>query len=113
MKKFIFTFLVILSLNITFSNKCYAQYSKGKSHQGIDGNNIGYGMMVGGALISVAGFITAPDWYYVNSTSTQINFTGTQRKNKPFFQQGPRTMAICSGVTLTITGLLTSLANRN
>lgn len=91
---------------------CNAQYKKSSHHESDHGNNIGLGMVVGGTTITVAGFLTAPDYYYTNVSSTQVNFTSTQVQNKPFFQQGPRTLAICTGVTFTVTGLLTMLMTR-
>jgi hypothetical protein len=103
--------LIFTLLSMTFSNKCSAQYNNHKSHEHGQINEFGLGMIIGGTTISLAGFLTAPDWYYVNTTTTQINFTSPQSKNKPFFQQGPRTLEICTGITLTVTGLLTILTS--
>ncbi len=109
MKKFIVALLFWSLLNLVFSNKCYGQYNHHKSHERGSVNEFGLGMTIGGATMSIAGFLTAPDWYYVNTTTTQMNFTSPQSKNKPFFQQGPRTLEICTGITLTVTGLITIL----
>lgn len=108
------TLLFLLLLNLTFSNRCFAQYSRNKSYRelGDGSNSVGIGMTVAGLSMTLAGFLTTPDWYYVNTTSTQVNSTNSQTKNKPFFQQGPRMLAICSGATLTITGLFTALSSR-
>ena len=79
-----------------------AQYHKSK-HYSEGGFTIGKGLTVAGGIFTLAGFITVPDWTYINGVRTV----------KPFYQQGARSMCIVSGVTLTCTGLITMLAERS
>jgi hypothetical protein len=65
-------------------------------------NGDGYGLMaLGGVTLTLGAFTTTPDQYY-NNGSWQV---------KPFHKQGARSSAIVCGVSLTITGLISAIAN--
>ena len=66
------------------------------------GGGNGYGLMaLGGVTLTIGGILTRPEKFY----------TGAVWQVKPFHKQGPRASAIVCGVSLTITGLITAIAN--
>lgn len=93
---------------ILASISCYSQqrktYSGGSS-------NLGLCITGGGVAFSIAGFLTPPNYTYVYAPNSTSNYN-FQRKSLPFFQQGPRALCIVTGVTLTMTGLITMLAKK-
>jgi hypothetical protein len=98
MKKFLFVFVMAMSLCVNVS----AQYSK--NHYSHNGEfTIGKGLTFAGGMFTLAGFLTPPDWTYKNGV----------KQIKPFSEQGARSMCIVSGFTLTCTGLITMLAERS
>lgn len=64
-----------------------------------------------GLVFSAAGFLTTPDYTYTQSNMGNNTFV-MQKKQKPFIQQGPRFGCIVTGVTLTVTGLITMIAGK-
>ena len=65
-------------------------------------NNDGFGLMaLGGVTLTLGAITTVPDQYYNNGVWM----------NKPFHKQGARSSAIVCGVSLTITGLISAIAN--
>jgi hypothetical protein len=62
---------------------------------------VGPVMMLGGASFIAAGMLTTP--FYVGGSTTQ---------KKPFFQQGPRMLAILSGAGVMVVGVGFSLGGR-
>jgi|TARA_R110002012_G_scaffold293427_1_gene489095 hypothetical protein len=66
-------------------------------------NNDGFGLMaLGGVTLTLGAISTIPNKYHVGNGVWQI---------KPFHKQGPRSSAIICGVSLTITGLISAIAN--
>jgi len=65
-------------------------------------NNHGLLISLGGVTFLVGGFATRPERYW----------DGNTWNNKPFYNQGPRAFAIGTGVSLTVCGLITAIANR-
>ena len=65
-------------------------------------NSDGFGLMaLGGVTHTIGAITTVPDQYYNNGVWM----------NKPFHKQGARSSAIVCGVSLTITGLISAIAN--
>ena len=62
----------------------------------------GFAMTMGGIGLTVGGFTTRPDKHYTGNGVWQA---------KPFHKQGARASAIIFGVSLTLTGLITSIIN--
>jgi UPF0716 family protein affecting phage T7 exclusion len=62
----------------------------------------GFAMTIGGIGFTIGGFTTRPEKFYTSSGAWQI---------KPFHKQGARSSAIVCGISLTITGLITSIIN--
>lgn len=65
--------------------------------------NTGLAMTLGGVSIMIGGFVTRPEKYYTTNGVWEV---------KPFHRQGPRASAIVCGLSLTITGLITSLLKK-
>ena len=95
--KTIKTIIVAIAL-IGLCNAAQAQYGSRVRN----GNN-GLAMTIGGVSLMIGGFTTRPDRY--------VGADGVWRP-KPFYNQGPRASAIFCGLTLTITGLITSIINK-
>ena len=62
----------------------------------------GFAMTMGGIGLTVGGFTTRPDKHYTGNGVWQA---------KPFHKQGARASAIIFGISLTLTGLITSIIN--
>lgn len=105
MKKVLITFLFILS----FMLGADAQYNSGhkSSYKDDSGPKIGLCITGAGVAFSVAGFLTPPDYTWVQTSPTTT--TAGYWHKKPFMEQGARSMCIVTGVTLTVTGLITML----
>ena len=84
------------------------------------GNGVGNPMtggiilMSGGAAMALGAFLTPIEYQWVG-TMKQPNQSSANNgtwEPKPFYAQGARFYGVCGGVTLTITGLITTLSNR-
>ena len=96
--------LIIILLFIGLCNGIYANDSTNTdpTPRYSSGGN-GYGLMaLGGVTVAIGGFATRPDRYLA---------PGGVWLDKPFHKQGPRASAIICGMTLTITGLISAIAN--
>ena len=63
----------------------------------------GFALTMSGICITVGGFTTRPDKQYTGNGVWRV---------KPFHKQGARASAIIFGVSLTVTGLITSIINK-
>ena len=88
---------MIIVLFVSLSYFSYAQ--SGRSFQKA---GTGFAMTMSGIGLTVGGFTTRPDKYYVGNGVWQV---------KPFHKQGGRSSVIICGISLTITGLITSIVN--
>jgi hypothetical protein len=106
MKKILFT--LVLGLLISFGAN--AQSKRGYRSEN-SGFKVSHGITLGGVIFSATGFITPPLYTSTpapNSTSA-YNFNN---QKLPFYQQGPRAVCIVTGITLTVTGLITMLTGK-
>lgn len=91
-----------------------AQYSRNK-REPRGKSNYGTGLVVGGLGMLTLSLTTTPiyDWKSSNGTynpnAIPTNSTGTYTR-QPFIRQGARSFGIVTGVTLTLTGVITMLA---
>lgn len=72
----------------------------------------GIALTVGGLGFSLAGFLTVPittGQYVSNGNNVSMSVKNTQA---PFYQQGPRFGCIVTGVTVSVTGLISLIANK-
>ena len=90
------------SLIITLALVGLCLITKAQTTGGIRSNGAGLVMTMGGIGLTIGGFTTRPDKYYTGNGIWQV---------KPFHKQGGRASAIVCGVSLTITGLITSIIN--
>lgn len=108
MKKIIFTLVFMLGIMLNVN----AQYNKKSINHSV-GPKIGLGITGSGLVFTAAGFLTPPDYTWIAAGSSgSYGSNAGQWKKKPFMEQGSRSMCIVTGITLTVSGLITMLANR-
>lgn len=100
---------LLFALCMLTSNAQYSKHRRDKTS-----HPFGTGFVVGGLSILTISLTTAPiyDWSANNSSynsgSIPANQSGTY-KQQPFMKQGARSYGIITGVTFTVTGLITML----
>jgi len=86
------TFLTILILFM--STAMFAQRGTSSSDNSVRGSTV---LIVGGVGFQLLGFTSCLDWDYV----------GGKQVYRPIYKNGNSTVAVVTGFTLTITGLIT------
>lgn len=101
MKKYFLIFLFLFSFLITNAQK------KVSSNE----PRYGYCITAGGIIFTVSGLLTTPEYMFVPNPGQTYISSGGQGTwvKKPFFDQGARSLCIVTGVSLTFTGVITSL----
>ena len=84
-----------------------AANAQSRKYRSESGFKVGHGLVIGGVSFTIGGFLTTPDYTYQSTGPYKVVYV-----RKPFFQQGARMMAITTGVTLTVSGLITLIADR-
>lgn len=98
--------LLISMFLLSFLLNANAQHGKSKSSKFASDSKIGLGITASGVIFTVAGFVTPPDYTWVqNNTGSAMGYW----KKKPFMEQGSRSMCIVTGITLTLSGAITML----
>lgn len=100
MKTILFTFLFIIAI----ASNMNAQSKHGYNDN--SGFKTSHGLVIGGVAFSAIGFLTPSNYTYIGVPKNNSAYN-TQRQSVPFYQQGPKAACIVTGVTLTITGLIT------
>lgn len=70
-----------------------------------------HALTIGGLAFTAIGFATPANYTSVHNPNNTSQYNTTY-KALPFFQQGPRSICIITGCTVTITGLISMLANK-
>jgi len=100
--KTLINLIIILCLSYTSQ----AQFKKIENKQ-----TVGLVLTTGGTAITLAGFLTPADVYWVPDPNGSLYNTAVQQQGnwvkQPFYNQGPRAYAITGGAVFTITGLIT------
>ena len=104
MKTLLLLSLMLLSLSAS------AQYKKGKLDNPMTSGLILTG---GGVGMTLGAFFTPNEYYWVGQQTqpNQSNANAGTWEVKPFYKQGAKFYGVCGGVTLTISGLITTLSN--
>lgn len=106
MKKILIT--LVLSLILSFGTKAQ---SGPRGYKESSGFKTSHGLVLGGVIFSAAGFLTPSNYTYVSSPNNTSAYN-TQRQSIPFLQQGPKMGCIVTGVTITLTGLITMMTGK-
>ena len=93
MKKLITLMLIVFTINAS------AQRGTGSNDNQIKGSTV---LMVGGVGFSLLGLTSCLDWDYV----------GAKQVYRPIYRNGNSTVAVVTGFTLEITGLITLASER-
>jgi UPF0716 family protein affecting phage T7 exclusion len=103
MRKIFFICMLFLSVN--------AQAQTRNKYNNDNSLKTGHGIAIGGAVFTIAGFLTPPLYTSTHSPNSTSNYNMAQHK-LPFYQQGPRATSIVAGITITIAGLITMLSGK-
>lgn len=105
MKTIIFTFLFMLAIVANLNAQSKHGYNDNS------GFRTSHGLVIGGVAFSAIGFLTPSNYTYVYAPNNTSSYN-MKRQAVPFFQQGPKAACIVTGVTLTITGLISLAAGK-
>lgn len=103
MKHIICIFFIVLALNMS------AQYGGNKMNYGRGMKmTVGKSLTLGGGIFLAAGLLTPSSVTYTNG-GLMSNSKNVQTVTPPIWEQGAKTCCIATGITLTISGLITML----
>lgn len=97
--------ILILTLALILSSSIFSQTRKRVSYSS-DSKNNGLVLALGGAALTVAGFLEGPGNYGTWTSNPKPGNSYNYTYSTPnFWKQTPRQIMVCVGVSLTITGL--------